>query len=338
MMKLFEDDHYPQKLLWVLVPCNWKNRIGTENEGRTDITLAEFTALIRPEIIYVQRPTTFTQAIQNYMTIAEGSFISHGLKLREMSCEVQHEVCAAAINYAIPCSKNTEDVIDSKFVFEINIIISQIDQKKQIRSSEWQNTAKLIRTCHTVGLSHVACSDERTKDYCVHEPEHNVESAIELSPTFGVDDVVQVSKKLQVIIDQQKNIKKIDVTLMNQPFNIIESSVGDMQVYRDFIQLIASQDFKYIVDENLPIEEPDDEDTADYSLVPENLQQFMHYSLQYAHIDKDAHKFSKRRQEIVQNARIMYHGVETEVLEMRGIVYSEILGDILFFVKLNAAF
>ena len=88
MMKLFEDDHYPQKLLWVLVPCNWKNRIGTENEGRTDITLAEFTALIRPEIIYVQRPSTFTQAVQNYMTIAEGSFISHGLKLREMSCEV----------------------------------------------------------------------------------------------------------------------------------------------------------------------------------------------------------------------------------------------------------
>lgn len=44
-----------------------------------------------------------------------------------------------------------------------------------------------------------------------------------------------------------------------------------MQVYRDFIQLIASQDFKYIVDEDLPIEEPDDEDTADYSLVPESL-------------------------------------------------------------------
>ena len=40
----------------------------------------------------------------------------------------------------------------------------------------------------------------------------------------------------------------------------------------------------------------------------------------------------------MQNARVMYHGVETEVLEMRGIVYSEILGDILFFLKLNAAF
>lgn len=84
-----------------------------------------------------------------------------------------------------------------------------------MRSSEWENTAKLIRTCHTVGLSHVLCTDERTEDYCVHEPEHNVENAVELSPTFGVDDVIQASKKLQVIIDEQKKLKKIDVTLMN---------------------------------------------------------------------------------------------------------------------------
>ena len=56
LISLFKDDHFPRQSLWILVPCHWRDRIGTENTGRIDIKLAQLIAAIHPEILYIQRP------------------------------------------------------------------------------------------------------------------------------------------------------------------------------------------------------------------------------------------------------------------------------------------
>ena len=56
LISLFKDDHFPRKALWILVPCHWRDRIGTENAGRIDVKLAQLIASIHPEILYIQRP------------------------------------------------------------------------------------------------------------------------------------------------------------------------------------------------------------------------------------------------------------------------------------------
>lgn len=126
--------------------------------------------------------------------------------------------------------------------------------------------------------------------------------------------------------------------LLNQPFNSVENRSLEMQIFRDYVQLIVTDDLKYIIDEDLAVEEPDDEDRADYNLIPENLQQYMHYSLQHDHINKEAYQFSKHKQCIVDYEHVNYHGKIEKVMSMRGVVYSKILGDILFFLKLDSSF
>lgn len=118
----------------------------------------------------MQRPQTINESIQNYMTIAEGIFMKEGKSVSELPMEIQYEVCARVLDYAIPQSKNTEQVLDSEFVFEINVILQHFINKKIIRYPYKMQEIKLTKTCHTVGLHHVMCTDTRTDDYCVHEP------------------------------------------------------------------------------------------------------------------------------------------------------------------------
>lgn len=126
ILGLFKDDHYPQKLLWILVPCEWQQRIGIENSGRVDVQLAELCALAQPEIVYVQRPQSVTDAIANYMMIACGMFMQAGKNLLEMPLDLQNEICGRAIQYALPTSLNTDQVLDSEFVFEVNVVLQHI--------------------------------------------------------------------------------------------------------------------------------------------------------------------------------------------------------------------
>lgn len=44
------------------------------------------------------------------------------------------------------------------------------------------------------------------------------------------------------------------------------------QIFRDYIQLIVDDDMKYILDQDLAIEEPNMHDDSDYSLIPPDLQ------------------------------------------------------------------
>ena len=63
----------------------------------------------------------------------------------------------------------------------------------------------------------------------------------------------------------------------------------------------------------------------------------MHYSLHADHVYKSAHHFSKGTQKIVGLEQVAYNGNLTKLISLRGVVYQDILGDMLFFLKLDSS-
>ena len=76
MLSLYKHGFEPQKLLYVVVPQEWHNRIGNENidshGNRMDSMVSEFANISTAEVIYLQRPSTITEAISHYLTLTNG--------------------------------------------------------------------------------------------------------------------------------------------------------------------------------------------------------------------------------------------------------------------------
>lgn len=278
-----------------------------------------------------------TDAIANYMMIACGMFMQAGKNLLEMPVDLQNEICGRAIQYAMPTSLNTDQVLDSEFVFEVNVVLQHILQNRVIRDKFSLKKIQLVRSTHAVGLHDVECESNRTDSFCVHEPHEDLIEAVELPDQIGVADLIKFCDRIQQISKEEEERHLINMELQGQQFNVAEKTSHFQQIFRDYIQLIVDDDMKYILDQDLAIEEPNMHDDSDYSLIPPDLKQFMHYSLHADHVYKSAHNFSKGMQKIMGLEQVPYNGNLIKLISLRGVVYQDILGDMLFFLKLDSA-
>ncbi|CAL5995741.1 Conserved_hypothetical protein [Hexamita inflata] len=317
--KLYLNGFKPSHILWLLVPLQWKNFIGTENidskSQRIDCQLTKFSILSKPEILYIQRPQTIQSSITHYSMIGTGMLLDNGLSIQILSPDASHIFFTYIMDASIQQSKNSEKVNDQDFLIKTNQLIQLIKQNKVLNACKYI-PVQIFRQVHEDSLS-------------------NNPKLIQVNEILQQAMAGATLLSVPVVIEMWNKITQLSLDIVepnNQQIQFQQQS--NAYIIRDFIQFISLNDIKYIMTQQDIIGNDQFEDQSDYSIIPLQLQKILNNSLVKLSNNMNIHLFSRQnKQEIIEMQNVFINNQQVPTITLRGAIYDKVLGNMLYFVK-----
>lgn len=176
LIDLYSSGVKPAYLVYVLVPLSCCQKFGTESGAATpeniSVQLAVFIDICRPVQLYVQRPTTFLDAMQHAISTMRNYTLSHSVGCSVYESSFVKALTLLAIRYSMLISNGMFKVDDNEMLLLYVHLISQLKTlplanqgrrlfftKKQGAASHIANLpmiySVLCHTCSEINTSYV---------------------------------------------------------------------------------------------------------------------------------------------------------------------------------------